>query len=203
MCQTVSWLSPSRYSVNSRQACSWSMSTTACRAIPSIQPALVTTGTPANWTGSNSTRWVGTSTTTPSTPRLSGWPRRRRRSRRQVGDRHQRHGVASRRASCSRVNTRRDGPIKRAQGQHADRVGTFPGQRLGGDVRPIAEFLDGPVDPLAHVGTDVRCVVDHPRHRLLRDPGPAGDVDHDHPREAALGALGCPHAGPSDYVVRL
>ena len=49
----------------------WSTSMTVCRAIPAIRPALVTTGSPASCVASSSTRWVGTSTTTPSTPRAS------------------------------------------------------------------------------------------------------------------------------------
>ena len=113
MCQTVSWFSPSRYAVNSRQACSWSMSTTACCAIPSIQPALVITGTPASWPGSNSTRWVGTSTTTPSTPRLSSvaTPSATVRADRSGTD-TKAIVYPSRRASCSRVKIRRDGPTR-------------------------------------------------------------------------------------------
>ncbi len=74
MCQTVSWPRSIRCFVSTPQISPWLMSITDCRGTPAIRPALVTTGNPASCTASSSTRWVGTSTTTPSTPRASRLP---------------------------------------------------------------------------------------------------------------------------------
>jgi hypothetical protein len=124
-------------------------------------------------------------------------------ARGQVGHRHQRHGVAE----PTRLVLEGEHPPggadqTRPQGQHADRVRPFPGERLGGDVRAVTEFLDGPANPLAHIGANVWRVVDHPGHRLLGHTGQTGDVNHDH-------TTGAPRAGrvvhsdaPLDYVVR-
>ena len=45
---------------------------------------------------------------------------------------------------------------------------------------PVAQLLDGRVDLVPDVRTDVRGVVDHAGDGLLGDAGAFGHVDHDH-----------------------
>src|SRR5215213_9249551 len=59
---------------------------------------------------------------------------------------------------------------RRSQSQHTDRVTALPSQCLSGDIRTIAEILDRTIHTLPDIGTDMRCTVHNPRHRLLRHP---------------------------------
>ena len=108
---------------------------------PWIQPALVTTGSPASCAGSISIRWVGTSTTTPSTPASAAW-RSRRRHFAQTGPAPKPvPGVTQ----PARLMLEREDPSRRAeeprpQGQHTDCVAALPRQRLRGHIRTIAEL---------------------------------------------------------------
>ena len=75
------------------------------------------------------------------------------------------------------THEQRGGTVQgRPQRHHADGAGASGGQRPGGVVAPVAELLGGFEDAPAHLGGDVRLVVEDPRHRLLRDPGQPGHV---------------------------
>ncbi len=64
------------------------------------------------------------------------------------------------------------------EADHADHARAPPGQAAGQRVGAVVELLDGHEHALSGLVAHARVVVEHPGHRLVRDPGEAGDVVH-------------------------
>ena len=104
-----------------------------------------------------------------------------------VDARSEHHQPAGRRGVLHRAQDGRGERVGDVVEQQADRRGAGVGaaQDAGADVRPEAEFVDRPPDPLGERGRHPRLVVHHPGHGLEADPGPGGDVAQGRPPAVA------------------
>jgi hypothetical protein len=83
-----------------------------------------------------------------------------------------------------------------ADGDHPDETGPVGDQGAGGPVAPVAELVDGGLDPLAGGLADLGGAVDDPGDGLVGHPGHGGDLRHGGVLGAAHGPY-CPTAAPA------
>jgi hypothetical protein len=88
-------------------------------------------------------------------------------------------GEARRLGGALERGEQRRRPVERAAlGDHPDDPGPTRHEGAGGVVPPVPELLDGPLDALAGLVAHAGVPVEDPRHGLVRDARPSGDVHH-------------------------